>query len=225
MSPAMSLLAPRGIGKAFGGFQDAGLRVGTRGEISRQQREIGTTTIYVTHDQAEAMTMGHRICIMNAGEVVQTGAPLDVYRSPANAFVARFLGNPPMNLVPATLEPAGDYAKVLVAGAALELRGWPHGALHAHLNRKVTLGVRPEDLYEHPPVPMPRLSVQVRAIESLGAETILLLIAGERNHELLARVGRDTALRIGDRTDIAIDAAAVHLFDTETGRAVPRRDP
>ena len=201
------------------------LRVSTRNEISRQQREIGTTTIYVTHDQVEAMTMGDRICIMNEGEVVQIGAPLDVYRSPANTFVARFLGNPPMNLLPAALEPAGDYAKVHLAGAAFDLRGWPPRALHAHLNRDVTLGVRPEDLYEKPPVPMPRLRVQVRAIESLGAETILLLTTDERNHELLARVGRDTALRIGDRTDIAIDAAAVHLFDTETGRAVPRQRP
>ena len=128
-----------------------------------------------------------------------------------------------MNLLPAALEPAGDYAKVHLAGAAFDLRGWSPRALHAHLNRDVMLGVRPEDLYEKPPVPMPRLRVQVRAIESLGAETILLLTTDKRNHELLARVGRDTALRIGDRTDIAIDAAAVHLFDTETGRAVPRQ--
>jgi multiple sugar transport system ATP-binding protein len=201
---------------------DAGLRVGTRGEISRQQREIGTTTIYVTHDQAEAMTMGHRICIMNAGQVVQTGAPLEVYRRPANAFVARFLGNPPMNLLPAALEPAGDHARVHLAGATFDLPDWPLASLQAHLNREVTLGVRPEDLYERPAVPMPRLKVQVRGIEPLGAETILLLTAGERNHELLARVGRETAFRIGEQTDIAIDLATVHLFDIETGSAVSR---
>jgi multiple sugar transport system ATP-binding protein len=202
---------------------DAGLRVGTRGEISRQQREIGTTTIYVTHDQAEAMTMGDRICIMNAGQVVQTGAPLEVYRNPVNAFVARFLGSPPMNLLPARLEPAGDHARVHVAGASLDLPDWPLAAVRAHLNREVTLGVRPEDLYENPPAPMPRLQVKVRAIEALGAETILLLAAGEQNHELLARVGRETGFRIGEQAQIAIDVAAIHLFDVETGAAISRR--
>ena len=202
---------------------DAGLRVGTRGEISRQQREIGTTTIYVTHDQAEAMTMGHRICIMNAGQVVQTGAPLEVYRNPATAFVARFLGNPPMNLLPATLAPGGEHGRLYLAGATFDLPAWPVGALQAYLNGTVTLGIRPEDLYENPTAPMPRLRVEVRGIEPLGAETILLLTAGEQNHELLARVGRETAFRVGERTDIAIDVSAVHLFDIETGTAISRR--
>ena len=203
---------------------DAGLRVGTRGEISRQQREIGTTTIYVTHDQAEAMTMGDRICIMNAGQVVQTGAPLEVYRNPANAFVARFLGSPPMNLLPARLEPAGDGARVHFADTNFDLPDWPLSAVQPYLNREITLGVRPEDLYENPAVPMPRLSVQVRAIEALGAETILLLTAGEKNHELLARVGRETALRLGDRAEIGIDTTAVHLFDIDFGNAISRRN-
>ena len=78
---------------------DAALRVTTRNELIRQQHEIETTSIYVTHDQVEAMTMGDRICIMNEGKVVQIGRPLEVYRNPADTFVARFLGNPPMNLL------------------------------------------------------------------------------------------------------------------------------
>ncbi len=201
---------------------DAALRVGTRAEISRQQREIGTTTIYVTHDQAEAMTIGHRICIMNAGEVVQIGAPMEVYRSPANAFVARFLGNPPMNLLPATLEPAGDCIKARVAGMTFDLAHWPVVALQPHLHQKVTFGVRPEDLYEDPTAPMPRLRVHVRAIEPLGAETILLLAVGEQNHELVARVGRETSFRIGEWRDIALDVGQVHLFDAATSRAISR---
>ena len=201
---------------------DAALRVGTRAEISRQQQEIGTTTIYVTHDQAEAMTIGHRICIMNAGEVVQIGAPMEVYRNPANAFVARFLGNPPMNLLPAMLEPAGDHARVHLAGMMFDLPHWPIGGLQAQLNREVTLGIRPEDLYENPAAPMPRLRVHVRAIEPLGAETILLLAAGEQNHELVARVGRETSFKIGEWRDIAFDLGAAHLFDASSGRAVSR---
>src|SRR5437870_3528313 len=83
---------------------DAALRVSTRNELIRQQQEIGTTSIYVTHDQVEAMTMGDRICIMNQGKVVQIGRPLQVYRNPADTFVARFLGNPPMNLLRGRLE-------------------------------------------------------------------------------------------------------------------------
>src|SRR5215510_1240895 len=86
---------------------DAALRVSTRNELIKQQHELGTTTIYVTHDQVEAMTMGDRICIMNRGEVVQIGKPLEVYRNPADAFVARFLGSPPMNLMEARLEQTG----------------------------------------------------------------------------------------------------------------------
>src|SRR6185312_15965388 len=86
---------------------DDKLRVTTRNELVKQQHELGTTTIYVTHDQVEAMTMGHRVCIMNKGEVVQVGQPLEVYRDPANTFVARFLGNPPMNLLAARIESTG----------------------------------------------------------------------------------------------------------------------
>ena len=79
---------------------DAALRVSTRGEIAKLHRRLGATMIYVTHDQVEAMTLGTRICIMNGGKVVQVGEPLEVYQRPANTFVASFLGNPPMNLLP-----------------------------------------------------------------------------------------------------------------------------
>jgi multiple sugar transport system ATP-binding protein len=189
---------------------DAALRVGTRAEIARQQREIGTTTIYVTHDQAEAMTLGHRICIMDAGRVVQIGAPMQVYRNPATAFVARFLGSPPMNLLPATLHADG----VRLEQLTFALPGWPS------VPREVTFGIRPEDLFEDAPPALPRLPVEVRAIEPLGAETILLLALGP--HELVARVGRETNFRIGERRDIAFDPAAVHLFDAATGAALAR---
>jgi multiple sugar transport system ATP-binding protein len=193
---------------------DAALRVGTRAEIARQQREIGTTAIYVTHDQAEAMTLGHRICIMNAGRVVQIGAPMEVYRNPANAFVARFLGSPPMNLFPATLQSNG----VQLAGLTFGLPGWPPAAI----GREVTFGIRPEDLYEDAPPALPRLPVEVRAIEPLGAEAILLLALGA--HELVARVGRATSFRIGERREIAFDPAEVHLFDAATGAAIKKEE-
>jgi MalK OB fold domain len=132
-------------------------------------------------------------------------------RNPATAFVARFLGNPPMNLLPAIVEPAGDHVRGRLAGATYELPHWPIAALRSHINQQVTFGIRPEDLYEDPVTPMPRLPVQVRAIEPLGAETILLLSAGGQNHELAARVGRETSFRIGESRDISFDVAAVHI--------------
>jgi ABC-type sugar transport system ATPase subunit len=101
-----------------------------------------------------------------------------------------------------------------------DLPHWPISALHTQLGREVTLGIRPEDLYEEPAAPMPRLRVRVRAIEPLGAETILLLTVGEQNHELVARVGRETSFRIGESRDIAFDIGAVHLFDAATGTTI-----
>jgi multiple sugar transport system ATP-binding protein len=101
---------------------DAALRVTTRNELINQQQDIGTTSIYVTHDQVEAMTMGHNICIMNEGRVVQIGRPLDVYRKPADTFVAKFLGNPPMNLLQGRLEARDGVPVACVAGSTNTLR-------------------------------------------------------------------------------------------------------
>jgi multiple sugar transport system ATP-binding protein len=204
---------------------DAALRVSTRNDLIRQQRELATTTIYVTHDQVEAMTMGHRICIMNKGEVVQVGAPLDVYRAPADTFVARFLGNPPMNLLEVRYDVTDDHAVLQLEEARLALPGWPPEALRPHDGKTLILGVRPEDLYETPGDvpggPALLLDAQVDAIEPLGAETLLILsrCGGE---ELIARVGRSTRLRVRDRTRIAVDTAALHVFDPATGRAIPK---
>src|SRR4051812_6417523 len=156
---------------------DAALRVTTRNELIKQQAELGTTTIYVTHDQIEAMTMGHRICIMQKGEVVQVGAPLEVYRRPVNTFVARFLGGPPMNLIPAELRLADAGAAVrldpLLIG--LDLPSRPAGLKAGG----VTLGIRPEDIYEAPPAELGStagaMPVRVVAVEPLGAETLVVV--------------------------------------------------
>ena len=205
---------------------DAALRVSTRNELIKQQHELGTTTIYVTHDQVEAMTMGDRICIMNKGEVVQIGKPLEVYRNPADAFVARFLGNPPMNLLPARLEASGDRAAAHFADVTVELPGYPIAALEPYLGATVTLGVRPEDLYEAPPSALAartqQIATRVLAIEPLGAETLLMLTIGDSRQEIVARVGRDTSLRLGDTAPIALDPNAIHLFDPVTTKAIAR---
>jgi multiple sugar transport system ATP-binding protein len=203
---------------------DAGLRVTTRNELIRLQKELGTTTIYVTHDQVEAMTMGHRICIMNQGEVVQIGCPLEVYRQPADTFVARFLGNPQMNLLTGRLEANDGCGVLLVADAAIRLPGRLSPALAPYVGRPLIIGMRPEDLYESPPPGhedrAARLPVRVIAVERLGAETLLMLALGGSNEELVARIGRDTALRSGDQTTFLLDTAAAHLFDPVTTRAI-----
>jgi multiple sugar transport system ATP-binding protein len=203
---------------------DAALRVTTRNELIRQQHEIGITTIYVTHDQVEAMTMGHRICIMDKGEVVQIGPPLEVYRNPANTFVARFLGNPPMNLVPVELDLGA--ARLHFGDVALPLTLWSGDALGRYHSGQVLLGIRPEDLYETSPRPgddrLVPVATRVAAVEPLGAETLLVLTLDGAGAEIIARIGRETRLRPDDRTTMLLDATAIHLFDAATTRAIPR---
>jgi multiple sugar transport system ATP-binding protein len=206
---------------------DAALRVSTRNELIKQQREIGTTSIYVTHDQVEAMTMGDRICIMNQGKVVQIGRPLEVYRNPADTFVARFLGNPPMNLVPGRIERnerTEGRAVARLAESVLPLPARMDETLARYAGGDVVVGVRPEDLYESVPPGAPahfaQLPVRVDAVEPLGAETLLMASLDGSSAELIARIGRDTALRRGDRLELAVDTAALHFFDPATTRAI-----
>jgi multiple sugar transport system ATP-binding protein len=201
---------------------DAALRATTRNDLIRQQREIGTTSIYVTHDQVEAMTMGDRICIMSQGEMVQLGRPLEVYRHPANTFVARFLGNPPMNLMGGQLVDLGGRPGVDIAGHRIALDARWSRLAATRADRQVIVGVRPEDLYEHAPDQreMQRLPARVISIEPLGAETILLMALEGSGEEVVARIGRDTVLSAGAKTDILLDPAGLHLFDSITTNAI-----
>ena len=206
---------------------DAALRVSTRNELIRQQREIGTTSIYVTHDQVEAMTMGDRVCIMNEGRVVQIGAPLDVYRNPADTFVARFLGSPPMNLLHGRLEAREGRMFALVGRDGLALPLGAESSFGTNAARDVLVGIRPEDLYESLPAAsatsIARVPARVTAVEPLGAETLLVLALAGADDEVIARIGRDTNVKSGERIDIGVDGAAVHLFDPATTKAIERR--
>ncbi len=204
---------------------DAALRVTTRNELIRQQHDIGTTSIYVTHDQVEAMTMGDRVCIMNEGRVVQIGEPLEVYRRPADMFVARFLGSPPMNLLKGRLEVKSGRMFAIVGREDVRL---PLGseASFAGSNRDVIVGIRPEDLYESAPSGdaerFAHLPMRVTAVEPLGAETLLVMTLDGSDDDIIARIGRETALRSGSRLDVALDTAAIHLFDPGTTKAIIR---
>jgi multiple sugar transport system ATP-binding protein len=205
---------------------DAALRVSTRNELIKLHHRLGATMIYVTHDQVEAMTMGSRICIMNGGRVVQVGAPLEVYRRPADTFVARFLGNPPMNLLPATMAIRDGAPAVRIGGVTVPLTAHADARLPA-IDAPVTFGIRPEDLYEQPPASPTGLLVditgQTLAVEPLGAETLLVVAPDGTGQEVIARIGRDTAVRAGQPITLRLDAGAAHLFDPGSGAAITRR--
>ena len=187
---------------------DAKLRVQMRLEIKKLHRRLGVTSIYVTHDQVEAMTLADRLVVMNKGEAEQFGAPMEVYERPATAYVAGFIGSPAMNFLP---------ARVSADGRAVELQGgerlpFADGAHAAHAGREVTLGVRPEHL-----TPASEgLSLKVEVAEELGADT---LVHGELGGAaLVARLKGDQAYRTGDALTLRPDSGRLHLFDRETGR-------
>jgi multiple sugar transport system ATP-binding protein len=212
---------------------DAGLRTRTRAELLRQHRRLGATMIYVTHDQVEAMTMGTRICIMNKGRVVQVGAPLDVYRNPADTFVAAFIGSPPMNLMTAEIGQSDDSLEVGVLGTRIRLPDRARFDLTALAGRAVTFGIRPESIVLAAPdrpheTDGERRYAAVRCsvlgVEHLGAETLLTLDVGNKT-ELVARLDGTPEVGVDDVVEVLLDPQAIHLFDPLTGKALKRASP
>ncbi len=191
---------------------DAKLRVQMRTEIKRLRERVATTTIYVTHDQVEAMTLADRIVILNHGRIEQIGTPEEVYDTPATIFVASFIGAPPMNLLPGRLEVGaritlGD-GQVVALPAELARRG-------AAASGEVLLGVRPEHL--HPASPESAI-IRGRAVvvEPLGSDTMVSLdIAGTA---LIARLPPRLVRRAGEAVSLGADPASLHFFDQATGR-------
>jgi multiple sugar transport system ATP-binding protein len=189
---------------------DAKMRVQTRADIASLQTELGTTTVYVTHDQVEAMTMGSRVAVMNEGELQQVDTPLRLYDRPANLFVAGFIGSPRMNLVRAT---AADGA-VAVAGVEVPVPA----ATAARIRGPVTIGVRPESLRLVPPGDG-GWPVDVILVEELGADSFVhgtTPIDGDPQL-LIVRAGARGAVHKGEVVHVRPDPAGVHVFDTETG--------
>ena len=192
---------------------DAKLRAETRAQIVKLQRQLGTTTIYVTHDQTEAMTMGDRIAVMNAGQIQQIATPLDLYNYPANRFVAAFIGSPPMNFLPVTV------TDLLITHAQFQLtlpKMWA-AVLQPYHGHSVILGIRPEHLTTGGPAPH-HLRVQVELIEALGHETCLAVTLGDT--PLQVRVAPQHPVPLGGNLWLAIASEKIHLFDAETGLAL-----
>ena len=183
---------------------DAQLRQDMRAEIRNLQRELGITMVYVTHDQVEAMTMADRVVLLNRGRIEQNAVPVDLYESPANTFVARFIGTPPMNLLPLAAGAGG----AVVAGTDGPIVAAPDCA-------GLMLGVRPE----HIALGFERgTRATVESVEYLGADSIVTCRAGD---ELLnARVARHAAAAAGDRVHLAWNADAVHQFDARSGKRI-----
>jgi sn-glycerol 3-phosphate transport system ATP-binding protein len=184
---------------------DAQLRVEMRVEIKKLQTALGTTAIYVTHDQVEAMTLADRLIVMNAGIAEQIGPPIELYERPATVFVGGFIGSPSMNFLPGTSE-GGEV--VLPGGARL--------AVAAHPGR-VTIGIRPEHLVVDGSSAN-SFTVAVELAEMLGADTIVHGRLGQGGPTLLARLPGTVRIAMGETLPLAVDPAQVHLFDAETGR-------
>ncbi|MFT3718631.1 ABC transporter ATP-binding protein [Pseudorhodoferax sp.] len=188
---------------------DAKLRVQMRTEIRALHQRLGTTSIYVTHDQVEAMTMADRIVVLRDGRVEQVGTPVALYDQPGNAFVATFIGSPAMNLLPARLQ---DGQAVLAGGSRLAL---PAPAA-AHDGREVLLGLRPEHLRVQAGG---GLRAEVKVVEFSGADTLLACEAA--GHAVQVLVHDRTAVAPGDAVELAIDPARMHLFDAGTQQRLP----
>jgi multiple sugar transport system ATP-binding protein len=197
---------------------DAKLRLHTRGELKRFQRELATTTIYVTHDQAEAMTLADRVAIMDHGVLQQVGPPKTVYARPANLFVAGFLGSPPMNLLQARAESRDGAAALALAGTLIPVTGTLARQLAAlpGEERDVILGVRPEDVILGPDSAPQVVPGEVFVVEDLGNERLVTLDVGDQF--VVARVAADYPAEMGQRLSFGFDPERAHLFDPASQR-------
>ena len=204
---------------------DAKLRVDMRTEIKKLHHRVGKTTVYVTHDQVEAMTLASRIAVMHQGEVQQFDEPQTIYDRPANLFVAGFMGSPAMNFIPAELtsNDGGDAVSFPGLGGAtttLKLHGTPAGGA---AGRKVILGIRPEHLSRHNPElrgkeGLATLRAPVEVVEPTGAETMAVLRVGEL--EIVGRFTPDEAPRMGEEMIVSVDMTHACLFDPTTQRLI-----
>jgi multiple sugar transport system ATP-binding protein len=198
---------------------DAKLRVQTRAYISKLQRRLQTTMIYVTHDQTEAMTMGDRIAVMRDGILQQLDTPQNLYDHPTNMFVAGFIGSPSMNFFPATLEQSGQ--ELLIKGEGFQVKVPPQyrQALAAHSGKQITFGLRPEDVADVRMEPNADTAsvvpVTVDVVEPMGSEIYLYLVTSG-GQQFVARVDPQTKAQPGQKMEVTFDMAKMHAFDSTT---------
>lgn len=204
---------------------DAKLRAQMRTELSKLHLRLGTTFIYVTHDQTEAMTMADRIVVMKDGFIQQVDTPQNLYDEPCNLFVAGFIGSPQMNFIEAKLTKRGDDVFVNFADFSLKLPKEKimterYEKLMSYGGKQVIMGVRPECIHDEDLEKYPEsvITVNVEVTELMGAETFLYLDAKE--NKMTARVNPHTKAKPGDTINVAIDMSRVHLFDIDTEETI-----
>jgi multiple sugar transport system ATP-binding protein len=200
---------------------DAKLRVTMRGELKRLHLELKRTFIYVTHDQAEALTMSDRIAVISDGRLQQYGSPDEIYNRPRNTFVAGFMGSPPMNLLPGEIVNSDGAARFTAPGLDLALPSRLADGVQRAPRPSVFIGVRPESIVvrgegiDSPPRGASWIAASVYIQEPLGSDLFLTLDIGGAH--VKARTSPDLALRAGDRVEVAFEPAKLHVFDRESG--------
>jgi len=200
---------------------DAKLRVRMRTELKKLQRKLGVTTIYVTHDQVEAMTMADRIMVQRDGVTEQIGTPEELYNQPANLFVASFIGSPEMNFIDCTIIEEGRRLWLDAKEFKIPVLAEVVPKLKSYVGKDLTMGIRPEDLYERKSVKEATqknaFGMTVDIIEPVGP--YLLLHLRKRRLSLVARV-KHTRARVGQEVSIEMDLSKIHIFDKKTTKAI-----
>jgi multiple sugar transport system ATP-binding protein len=198
---------------------DAKLRVEARSFISKLHQRLETTFIYVTHDQVEAMTMGTRICVLNAGRLQQVDTPFNLYHNPYNVFVAGFIGSPSMNFFDARLV-SGAGGELVVDTGVFQLHVPPAKAepFRSHAGKEIIFGIRPEDIHDvkfmPPGITPAQVEANVEVVEQMGNEMIIYLEEGAKN--FIARTDPRTQAHVGNRMGIVMNLDNMHIFDRDT---------
>ena len=195
---------------------DAKMRVQMRAEISKLHTQLETTMIYVTHDQTEAMTMGDRICVMKDGDIQQVADPITLYDSPANLFVASFIGTPPMNFFQGTIEQQSDGLFFKEETFTIKILDEWKERLADFVGKKVTFGIRPEDICwaKAGDDQFPKVKAEIEVIEPMGSETYLYVNTGV--HSFIARVEAQRRFKVGDTIELPFFLPKAHIFCGET---------
>jgi multiple sugar transport system ATP-binding protein len=201
---------------------DAKLRVETRANITKLWQRLGTTFIYVTHDQIEAMTMATRIAVINKGVLQQLDTPQKLYDLPNNMFVASFIGSPAMNFFPATLKKADGRLTVDTGTFAIPIPVEKAAPYEKFVDKKIVFGIRPEDIHNPaflpPSIHAEKVPTKVDVTELMGNEIFLYLVSGPNNY--VARVDPRTTFKMGDELQVAFNMDNFHIFDPETELAI-----
>ncbi|MEL6187688.1 MAG: TOBE domain-containing protein, partial [Myxococcota bacterium] len=190
---------------------DAKLRVAMRAEIAKLHRRLGTTTVYVTHDQVEAMTLASHIVVMSMGVVQQVGAPLDLYRRPANTFVGGFIGSPSMNFFDVEV---GE-GRLFGRGFSIPIPERMKSAIGEH--SLLSLGIRPEHMFESPDEEN-SLPLSVEVLEPLGS--VVHALGEVEGQAVTSQLSPDTQVRIGDTVRVGVELEEAHLFERESGSSL-----